>query len=109
MNGSVGYILAVIFICYIWVVQPQLELASLPEAEKVRIFEQKKHEAEVQAVFEKQQEQKIDALLKMNFNQVSPDDMPTWLIYSFWQSNVAKFTVVIIMMVFGGLFIVKRI
>ena len=109
MNSGIGWLLAGMFLFFIWVVQPQLEMASLPEAEKVRIFEQKKHDVEVQALFEKQQEQKIDALLKKNFNEVPNDDMPTWLIYSLWQSNVAKLAVAIIIVAFGGLFIVKRV
>lgn len=59
MNSSIAWLLAVMFLFFIWFVQPQLELAGLPEIEKVRIFEQKKHDAEVQILFEKQQEQKI--------------------------------------------------
>lgn len=109
MNSGIGWLLAGMFLFFIWVVQPQLELASLPEAEKVRIFEQKKHDAEVQALFEKQQEQKIDALLKKNYSEVSQEDLPTWLIYSFWQSTVAKFIVFILVALFGGLCIVRRI
>jgi len=109
VNSNIGYILAGMFLFFIWVVQPQLELASLPEAEKVRIFEQKKHDAEVQALFDKQQEQKIDALLKKNFSEVSQEDLPTWLFYSLLQSSVAKFVVVILVLIFGGLCIVRRI
>lgn len=109
MNNGWGYLLAGIFLFLIFDMYPAIKQAGLPETEKVRIFEQKKHDVEVQALFEKQQEQKIDALLKKNFNEVSNDDMPTWLFYSLLQSNVAKLAVVIIIVAFGGLFIVKRV
>jgi hypothetical protein len=109
LNSSIAWLLAVMFLFFIWFVQPQLELAGLPEIEKVRIFEQKKHDAEVQILFEKQQEQKIDVLLQKNIKEVSQEDMPTWLIYSFWQSTVAKFVIFIVVALFGGLCIVRRI
>lgn len=109
MNSGIGYILAGMFLFYIWVVQPQLELASLPEVEKVRIFEQKKHDAETQALFDKQQEQKIDALLKKNFSEVSQEDIPAWLYGSLLRSNSVKVAVFILVFVFGGLCIVRRI